>query len=246
MTDDSIYLALDFPTWNEAKTFLTQHHLQGVPVKVGMELFYREGAFVIDQLKQAGHKIFLDLKLHDIPATVRKAMRNLARLGVDLTTIHALGGSSMMRAAKEGLQAESNTNTKLLAVTMLTSIDQPMMNNELGISGEVSGNVGRLASHAKANGVDGVVCSVHETQLIKTIGGDSLGIVTPGIRLQTTSRNDQQRIATPVFARENGADIIVIGRSVTGSEDPNQAYQTIREEWDNGVKRRNNKGFTSN
>lgn len=245
MTND-VYLALDFSTWNEAETFLKQYHLQGVPVKVGMELFYREGAFVIDQLKQAGHKVFLDLKLHDIPTTVRKAMKNLARLDIDMTTIHALGGSSMMRAAKEGLQAESNTNTKLLAVTMLTSIDQPMMNHELGISGEVSGNVERLASQAKANGVDGVVCSVHETQLIKTTCGDSLDIVTPGIRLQTISRNDQQRIATPAFARENGADIIVIGRSVTDSEDPNLAYQTIREEWDYGIKRRNNKGFTSN
>lgn len=234
MTDD-IYLALDFPTWNEAKAFLEQYHLHGVPVKVGMELFYREGAFVIDQLKQAGHSVFLDLKLHDIPTTVRKAMRNLARLGIDMATIHAMGGSAMMQAAREGVEAESKVNTKLLAVTMLTSMNQTMMNTELGIAGDVIENVGRLSSHAKMNGVDGVVCAVHEAQHVKAVCGEPFKAVTPGIRLQTAGNHDQQRVATPCFARENGADMIVVGRSVTEADNPNEAYYSIRKAWENGV-----------
>lgn len=245
MTKD-VYLALDFPTWNETKTFLDRHHLQGIPVKVGMELFYREGAFVINQLKQAGHKVFLDLKLHDIPTTVQKAMSNLSCLDIDMTTIHALGGSAMMQAAKEGLQTGSNTNAKLLAVTILTSVDQSSLNDELGISGDVTGNVDRLALQAKKNGIDGVVCSVHEANYVKGICGGAFKTVTPGIRLQNNGSDDQHRVATPAFARTNGADMIVVGRSVTGAEDPNQAYKTIRKAWENNVKRGDNERFTGN
>lgn len=121
--NNNIYLALDFPTWMEAKAFIDRHNLNGVPVKVGMELFYREGPYIIEQLKKDNHAIFLDLKLHDIPTTVKKAMQNLTKLDVDLVNVHALGGGAMIQAAKEGLLASSNNHTKLLAVTMLTSME---------------------------------------------------------------------------------------------------------------------------
>lgn len=234
----NIYLALDFPTWTEAKRFIDAYNLQGVPVKIGMELFYREGPGLVEKLKQDNHNIFLDLKLHDIPETVRKAMRNLTKLDVDMVNIHALGGSEMIRQAKEGLLSGnlSSQETKLIAVTMLTSMDDEMMNKELMIRGNVQENAVHFADFAKKNGADGVVCSVHEAKQIKSVCGSQFLTVTPGIRLQESDNNDQKRIATPSFARENNADILVVGRTITNAQDPKSAYKKVLKEWENGNK----------
>jgi orotidine-5'-phosphate decarboxylase len=232
-----IYLALDFPDWEVTQRFLEDHKFQGVPVKVGMELFYKEGPYVIEKLKQDNHPIFLDLKLHDIPTTVMRAMKNIGKLGVDLTNVHALGGSEMIKFAKEGLVAGSeNQDTKLIAVTVLTSMDEETLHNQLRIPGNLEDNVAYFAEFAKVSGADGVVCSVYEAARIKHDCGASFLTVTPGIRLKDSDSNDQKRIATPEFAREDGSDYIVIGRSVTQAEDPCRAYQQAVEEWNNGIK----------
>lgn len=227
----SIYLALDFPDWETSQEFLVSNQLAGVPVKVGMELFYREGPRVIEKLKENGHPVFLDLKLHDIPTTVRRAMKNIASLGVDMVNVHALGGSKMIEQAKEGLLSGSQSHeTKLIAVTILTSMDQETINDELHLSGGVEENAVHLAGVSKQSGADGVVCSVHEAKQIKANCGTSFLTVTPGIRLRDSNSDDQRRIATPTFARENGADILVIGRSVTTVAYPYRAYeQAIKE-----------------
>lgn len=230
-----IYLALDFPTFKEASEFIEINKLQGVPVKVGMELFYREGPEIIKQLKANNHPIFLDLKLFDIPTTVHNAMKNIGKLNVDLVTIHALGGSEMIKRAKEGLQA-SGSKTKLVAVTILTSFDKEAINNELLISGDLTDKAVHFAKLAKANGADGVVCSVHEAAQIKAACGPDLYTVTPGIRLENSSQDDQKRIATPKVARQQGSDFLVIGRSITKAEQPKAAYEQALEEWKNGIK----------
>jgi len=236
MDHHNMYLALDLPNWEEAGRFLDDHKLHGVPVKVGMEMFYREGISVIEKLKENNHPIFLDLKLHDIPTTVMRAMKNLARLEVDMVTIHALGGGEMIAGAKEGLLsgARSGKETKLVAVTLLTSMDQTALNEEVGIQGEMTEQVIRLASVAKENGADGVVCSVHEAQQVKDECGTGFLTVTPGIRLVKSQQDDQKRVATPRFARENGSDIIVIGRSITQAENPLRAYQQALGGWHDG------------
>lgn len=236
MDHHNMYLALDLPNWEEAGRFLDDHKLHGVPVKVGMEMFYREGISVIEKLKENNHPIFLDLKLHDIPTTVMRAMKNLARLDVDMVTIHALGGGEMIAGAKEGLisGSRSGKETKLVAVTLLTSMDQTALNEEVGIQGEMTEQVIRLASVAKDNGADGVVCSVHEAQQVKDECGTGFLTVTPGIRLVKSQQDDQKRVATPRFARENGSDIIVIGRSITQAENPLRAYQQALGGWHDG------------
>ncbi|WP_068672452.1 orotidine-5'-phosphate decarboxylase [Oceanobacillus sp. Castelsardo] len=229
MSNPSFFIALDFENWNEAEKFLVNNELKGVPVKVGMELFYQEGPSVIEKLKENNHPIFLDLKLHDIPTTVMKAMRNLGKLGVDIVNVHALGGSDMIKAAKEGLLS-SNTETKLIAVTILTSMDKHSLNNELLIPGDVLNNAMHFAGLAKQSGADGVVCSVHEAMGIKKQCGNDFLTVTPGIRLENTDVNDQKRVATPSYAKENGADILVIGRSITKAQNPRVAYETALKE----------------
>lgn len=229
---NNIYLALDFPTWEETSQFIEQHQLQGAPVKVGMELFYREGPNVIKKLKENNHPIFLDLKLYDIPNTVHKAMKNLAKLEVDIVNVHALGGSEMIGQAKEGLlSGNSRHETKLIAVTILTSFDNETMNNELLLPGELADTAVHLAKLTKNSGADGVVCSVHEAGLIKDACGSQFLTVTPGIRLQDSNHDDQKRIATPQFARTHGADILVIGRSITNAVNPHDAYQQAIKEW---------------
>lgn len=227
-----MYVALDFPTWQETKQFLDEHHLHGIPVKIGMELFYREGITVIDQLKQNNHDIFLDLKLFDIPTTVGRAMTNLASLDIDMINVHALGGSEMIKRAKEGLQS-SKKETQLIAVTILTSMDGPTITNELRLPGEIESNAVHLASLANDSGADGVVCSVHEVVAIKQACGNEFATVTPGIRLANAAVDDQKRIATPAFAKETGSDYIVIGRSITKAVDPKAAYEQAIKEWDN-------------
>ena len=227
----SIYLALDFPDWKASKEFLAANQLIGVPVKVGMELFFREGPRVIEKLKENNHPVFLDLKLHDIPTTVRRAMKNIAGLGVDIVNVHALGGSEMIEQAKLGLLSGSKSHdTKLIAVTILTSMGQETINGELRLPGEVEENAVHLAKVSKQSGADGVVCSVHEANQIKASCGTSFLTVTPGIRLANSNTDDQRRIATPSFARENGADILVIGRSVTTAAYPYQAYEQAMKE----------------
>lgn len=233
--NQSVYLALDFPNWEETKHFLHTNQLAGVPVKVGMELFYREGPKIIEYLKQDNHAIFLDLKLHDIPTTVMKAMRNIAKLDVEMVNVHALGGAEMIKRAKEGLTVGNSGKTKLIAVTLLTSMDKQAMNTELHIPGEVDEKVSHFARFASSNGADGVVCSVHETERIKTECGTSFLTVTPGIRLNGTEDNDQKRIASPKFAKKQGTDYIVVGRSVTKAVNPKMAYERVIKEWDNGI-----------
>ncbi|QGS68614.1 orotidine-5'-phosphate decarboxylase [Oceanobacillus sp. 143] len=202
-----------------------------------MELFFREGPAIIEKLKANNHPIFLDLKLHDIPTTVMRAMKNLAALEVDIVNVHALGGSEMIKHAKEGLLSGSpKRKTKLIAVTILTSHDKETMNNQLLISGELKDSAVHLADIAEQSGADGVVCSVHEAGSIKEKCGSSFLTVTPGIRLANSSIDDQKRVATPKFARENNADILVIGRSITKAENPYQAYRQAIEEWENGAK----------
>lgn len=231
----NIYLALDFPTWKQSKLFLDQNSLHGVPVKVGMELFYREGISVIEALKERNHPIFLDLKLHDIPTTVMRAMRNLAGLEVDYVNVHALGGSEMIQKAKEGLQSSSSSSheTKLLAVTILTSMDEKKMHSDIRLQGTVEDNVVHLAKLSQKNGADGVVCSVHEVEKIKHDCSSSFLTMTPGIRLSSSGVDDQKRIATPSIARNLGTDAIVIGRSITKATNPLHAYNQALEEWEN-------------
>lgn len=229
-----IYLALDFPTGEEALHFLERHSLAEVPVKVGMELFYREGPSIIHQLKENNHPIFLDLKLHDIPNTVKSAMRNLAGLDVDILNVHALGGAKMIEAAKEGLlQGARVAVPKLIAVTMLTSMDEDTVQTDLKQPMELAAYALHLAEMSKAAGADGVVCSPHEAASIKEACGTDFLTVTPGIRLTGSDKNDQHRIATPASARKMQADYLVIGRSVTAASNPKQAYEQVIEEWKN-------------
>lgn len=234
---NNMYIALDFPDWETTDRFLQENELDGVAVKVGMELFYREGVKVIEVLKEHDHPIFLDLKLHDIPTTVMRAMRNLAALEVDFVNVHALGGSEMIKRAKEGLQTNSQATqeTKLLAVTILTSMDEQALHHDLTLQGSVDENVIHFAKLAHHSGADGVVCSVHEVEQIKSHTADKFLTVTPGIRLGSSSADDQKRVATPAFAKTAGTDAIVIGRSITTAEEPKQAYMQAWEEWKNGT-----------
>lgn len=221
-------VALDFSTKEEVISFLDKFH-EPIYVKVGMELTYAFGFEMIKEIKARGHKIFLDLKLHDIPNTVKNGMKNLAKLDVDIVNLHAAGGRAMMKAAMEGLK-EGAINGKrplCIAVTQLTSTSKEAMNEELLIPGEVQDVVISYAKTAKQSGLDGVVCSVHEARAIHEACGDQFLTVTPGIRLASDSKDDQKRVATPAFAKEEGCDYIVVGRSITKSEDPFKTYQEI-------------------
>ncbi|ENH98299.1 orotidine 5'-phosphate decarboxylase [Gracilibacillus halophilus YIM-C55.5] len=228
------FLALDFEDAERVKQFIESNQLQGVPVKVGMELFYREGPPIIEWLKEQKHPIFLDLKLHDIPTTVEKAMNNIASLGVDIINVHAAGGSEMIRAAKRGLETAVNQNVpKLIAVTVLTSMDEATLQHELQVKESVEDAAIRLARLSKENGADGVVCSAHEARNIKSVCGEDFLTVTPGIRLQRSDQHDQKRVATPAFAKANQADFLVVGRSITQAENPKANYHRVIEEWNN-------------
>lgn len=226
-----MYLALDFPDFKTTKDFLEKNHLQGVKVKVGMELFYREGFQVIDYLKENNHPIFLDLKLFDIPNTVERAMQNLAKYELDYVNVHALGGSEMIKRAKEGLSKGSD-QTKLLAVTILTSMDKQTINQELGLNSTVENEVLRLARLASKSGAEGVVCSVHEAHVIERELPGFISM-TPGIRLKEGDLHDQKRVATPTEARKSGASHIVIGRSITQAKNVKASYDLAIKEWRN-------------
>ena len=229
-------IALDFSSREEVISFLKQFD-EPVYVKIGMELTYACGLDIVREVKAMGHKIFLDLKLHDIPNTVKGGMKNLAALGVDIVNCHCGGGIAMMKAAKEGLIAgtpEGKEVPKLIGVTILTSTSREIMNNELGIEGEVLDTVVHYAKNAKEAGLDGVVCSVLEARAIHEACGDDFLTVTPGIRLAGNSVDDQKRVATPEFANEQGCDMIVVGRSITKAENPVETYRMIEKEISNG------------
>ncbi|MEG2543438.1 MAG: orotidine-5'-phosphate decarboxylase [Longicatena sp.] len=221
-------VALDFSNKEEVMNFLDKFK-EPIYVKVGMELTYAFGFEMIKEIKKRGHKIFLDLKLHDIPNTVKNAMKNLASLDVDIVNLHASGGSAMMKAAMEGLNegAIHGKRPLCIAVTQLTSTSLEAMNNELLIQGSVQDVVIAYAKLAKDSGLDGVVCSVLEARAIHEACGSDFLTVTPGIRLTSDSKDDQKRVATPNFAKEEGCDYIVVGRSITKSENPYQTYHDI-------------------
>lgn len=223
-------VALDFSTREEVIDFLKGFD-KPVYAKIGMELFYACGMEIVKEVKAMGHDVFLDLKLHDIPNTVKGGMKNLAKAGVDIVNVHCAGGSAMMKAAVEGLEEGSGSGKRPLciAVTQLTSTSKEMMNDEQGIGGEVIDCVIRFAKLAKDSGMDGVVCSVHEAKAIHDACGDDFLTVTPGIRLTEDSADDQKRIATPTFAKEQGCDFIVVGRSITKSENPQKTYWDIED-----------------
>ncbi|KRL62065.1 orotidine-5'-phosphate decarboxylase [Latilactobacillus fuchuensis] len=232
-----LIIALDFPDWPTAEAFLDQfpkgEHLF---VKVGMELFYKTGPDVIRALKARGHRIFLDLKLHDIPNTVHSALTVIGQLGVDYTTIHAAGGSEMLQAGVAGLKAGATKAqvkpAKLLAITQLTSTSQSQMQTEQLVQATLPESVTNYAQIAQQAGCDGVVCSVQEVPLIHAQTGIDFDCVTPGIRPATSQTNDQKRSATPLAAAQAGSSAIVIGRPITQATNPYQAYQTIKAEWE--------------
>ncbi len=221
-------IALDFSSREQVVSFLKQFD-EPVYVKIGMELTYAEGLQIVETVKEMGHQIFLDLKLHDIPNTVKGGMKNLAGLGVDMVNLHCAGGKAMMKAAVEGLEEGSKNGKRplCLGVTILTSISKETMNEELGIGGEVMDTVVKYAKNAQEAGLDGVVCSVHEAAAIRRACGEDFLIVTPGIRLASDNVNDQKRVATPAYAKEQGSDMIVVGRSITSAEDPRAAFELI-------------------
>lgn len=224
-----VIIACDFKNQEDLFEFLKPFKGMNPYLKIGMEIFYKEGPQLVKKLHEMGFKIFLDLKLHDIPNTVEKAMRNLGELGVEITNCHAAGGIKMMEAARRGLDAtEAGKNTKLIAVTQLTSISQEALENELMINHPLNEVVKKYALNAKAAGLQGVVCSPLEAPIIKELG---LISVTPGIRLQGDSVNDQKRVATPAYAKELGSSYIVVGRSITAAEDPVAAYKKCVEEF---------------
>ena len=224
-----VIIACDFKNKEELFKFLEPFKGENPYLKIGMEIFYKEGPQLVKELHEMGFKIFLDLKLHDIPNTVEKAMRNLGELGVEITNVHAAGGIKMMEAARRGLDAsETGKNTKLIAVTQLTSISQEILEDELLINHKLADVVKKYAENAKAAGLQGVVCSALEAPIIKEMG---LISVTPGIRFQDDSKNDQKRVATPEYAKELGSTDIVVGRSITAAEDPLKAYKRCVKEF---------------
>lgn len=230
MREDRPIVALDFPTFEDVKEFLALFpEDEKLYVKIGMELFYAVGPDIVTYVKDKGHSVFLDLKLHDIPNTVASSMRVLAKLGVDMTNVHAAGGVEMMRAAKEAL----GSSTKLIAVTQLTSTSQEQMQADQNIQTSLSEAVSHYAKKAQEAGLDGVVCSAHEVDIIKSETSSKFICLTPGIRPSGSEVGDQKRVMTPAQAREIGSDYIVVGRPITRAENPLEAYLAIKAEWTN-------------
>ncbi len=194
-------------------------------LKIGMELYYAAGPEIVKELKRRGFKIFLDLKLHDIPNTVKKAMKVLSNLDVDMVNVHAAGTVEMMRAALEGLTREDGTRPLLIAVTQLTSTSEKAMREQLLIDATINDTIAQYAQNAKEAGLDGVVCSPLEARLVKDACGEEFMTVTPGIRFADAAKDDQVRITDPARAREIGSDYIVVGRPITAAEDPVAAYE---------------------
>lgn len=220
-----VIIACDFPSGEKTIEFLEKFTGRKPFVKIGMELFYAEGPQIVKEIKKRGHKIFLDLKLHDIPNTVKKAMSVLSGLDVDICNLHASGTIRMMEAAIEGLTREDGTRPLLIAVTQLTSTDQQTMENDLLIKEDIADVVIHYAKNAKKAGLDGVVCSPLEAGKVHENVGKDFLTVTPGVRFADGDIGDQKRVMTPAEAKKIGSDYIVVGRPVTAAEDPVKAYE---------------------
>lgn len=226
-----VIIACDFSSRDECFSFLDKFTERKPFVKIGMELFYAEGPQIVRDIKQRGHKIFLDLKLHDIPNTVKKAMRVLSNLDVDLCNLHASGTKPMMQAALDGLTRPDGTRPLLIAVTQLTSVDQERMQNDLLIEKPIDEVVMHYALNAKQSGLDGVVCSPLEAGKVHDVCGADFLTVTPGVRFADGDKGDQARVATPQKAKMLGSDYIVVGRQITQADDPVAAYMRCVEEF---------------
>ncbi len=225
-----VIVACDFSSKEKVFEFLDKFQGRKPFVKIGMELFYAEGPEIVREIKKRGHKIFLDLKLHDIPNTVKKSMSVLSRLDVDMTNLHASGTINMMTAAIEGLTREDGTRPILIAVTQLTSTDQESMEKDLLINEPIDKVVMHYASNAKKAGLDGVVCSPLEAEKVHNTCGNDFITVTPGVRFADGDVGDQKRVMTPEQAKKIGSDYIVVGRPITAAEDPVAAYERcVRE-----------------
>ena len=220
-----VIIACDFASADAAFAFLDKFENEKPFVKIGMELYYAEGPSIVKKIKERGHKIFLDLKLHDIPNTVKKSMAVLSSLDVDMTNLHAAGTSAMMTAALEGLTRPDGTRPLLIAVTQLTSTDEERMRNELLIDQPIGEVVMKYAENAKNSGLDGVVCSPLEAQIVHERCGKGFLTVTPGVRFADGDIGDQKRVMTPAEAKKIGSDYIVVGRPITAAADPVAAYR---------------------
>ncbi|MBO5648759.1 MAG: orotidine-5'-phosphate decarboxylase [Clostridia bacterium] len=220
-----VIIACDFASAEATFAFLDKFVDEKPFVKIGMELYYAEGPSIVREIKARGHKIFLDLKLHDIPTTVKKAMKVLSGLDVDMTNLHAAGTKAMMEAAIEGLTREDGTRPLLIAVTQLTSTSEERMRDELLISAPIDQTVMHYAKNAADAGLDGVVCSPLEAGKVHDICGASFVTVTPGVRFADGDVGDQVRVMTPAQAKEIGSDYIVVGRPITAADDPVAAYR---------------------
>lgn len=226
-----VIVACDFDSKEKTIAFLDKFTNQKPFVKIGMELFYAEGPEIIREIKNRGHKIFLDLKLHDIPNTVKKAMAVLSKLDVDMCNLHAGGTINMMEAAIEGLTRPDGTRPLLIAVTQLTSTDQESMERDLLINEPIDKVVMHYAQNAKKAGLDGVVCSPLESEKVHSVCGDNFLTVTPGVRFADGDVGDQKRVMTPAQAKEIGSDYIVVGRPITAADDPVAAYNRCVKEF---------------
>lgn len=227
-----VIIACDFSSARQTFDFLDKFEGTRKPfVKIGMELFYAEGPQIVREIKRRGHPVFLDLKLHDIPNTVRKSMKVLSSLDIDMTNVHAAGTIEMMQAAIEGLTRPDGTRPLLIAVTQLTSTSQERMQQELLIGAGINETIVKYADNARKAGLDGVVCSPLEAGMVKEACGKHFVTVTPGVRFADAAADDQVRITTPAKARQIGSDYIVVGRPITAAEDPVAAYNRCLEEF---------------
>ena len=231
MSKRDVIIACDFSSKEQTLNFLDKFTGRKPFVKIGMELFYAEGPEIVRTIKERGHRIFLDLKLHDIPNTVKKAMSVLRNLDVDMTNVHAAGTVDMMKAAIEGLTREDGTRPLLIAVTQLTSTSEERMQKELLIGASINDTIVKYAENAKAAGLDGVVCSPLEAAMVKEACGAEFMTVTPGVRFADGDVGDQVRVTTPERAREIGSDFIVVGRPITAADDPVVAYERCMREF---------------
>lgn len=220
-----VIIACDFDSKIQTLAFLDKLGDHKPYVKIGMELYYAEGPSIVKALKERGYKIFLDLKLHDIPNTVKKAMKVLSNLDVDMCNLHAAGTCKMMEAALEGLTREDGSRPLLIAVTQLTSTTQERMEADMLIDEPMEKVVSHYASNAKNSGLDGVVCSPLESGKVHEVCGEGFLTVTPGVRFADDDKGDQARVTTPAKAKELGSDYIVVGRSITAAADPKAAYE---------------------
>lgn len=226
-----VIIACDFASADDTFKFLDKFTEEKPFVKIGMELFYAEGPSIVREIKRRGHKIFLDLKLHDIPNTVKKSMAVLSKLDVDMTNLHAAGTIDMMKAALEGLTREDGTRPILIAVTQLTSTSEERMQKELLINASINDTIVKYAQNAKVAGLDGVVCSPLEAGMVKQACSKDFITVTPGVRFAYGEVGDQVRVTTPEKAREIGSDYIVVGRPITQADDPVAAYRRCCKEF---------------